>query len=180
MSPETEQLFPRGRVNFQESVIGEKQRVFPCSTCLVAIDFAFSFKSKSACRYNYTKIEVEFKRALDPTDHKERSDDAAQDPKVVDLAPTSVYGITQTVDEKKYLDISVPLLFQYPVGVSAGIRETEGLNEQSTMKPEWKCTARSTLTMITTMLRMQYLGSLQKTQLKKMESSDNFEPPLCF
>jgi hypothetical protein len=95
--------------------------------CLVAIDFSFSFQSKSACRYNYARIEVELTRAVDANDHRVLSDDPTQDPKVVNIAPKSVYGIVKVVDETKYLDISIPLLFESPIGLSAGITGTGGV-----------------------------------------------------
>lgn len=42
------------------------------------------------------------------------------------MAPKEVYGIVKTVDEKKYWDVSIPLMFEIPVGFSAGITGTAG------------------------------------------------------
>jgi hypothetical protein len=95
--------------------------------CLVAIDFSFSFKSKSSCRYNQARIELEFTRAVNTNDHKICSSDPTQDPKVVNIAPKAVYGMVKVVDEKRYFDISIPLLFESPIGLSAGITGTGGI-----------------------------------------------------
>jgi hypothetical protein len=89
--------------------------------CLVSIDFSFRFRPRVPSRYSYASIKVTFKRAMDILDHKTRSDDSSDDPRVVNMAPKEVYGIVKTVDDKKIRDITMPLMFRTPIGLSTGV-----------------------------------------------------------
>jgi hypothetical protein len=100
--------------------------------CLISLEFSFRFKSKSHSRYCYAEIGVEFEKATDVQKPRVRSMDPALDPRVINLAPKEVYGIVKTVDEKKYWDVSIPLKFESPVGVSAGITGTLGAERNMT------------------------------------------------
>ena len=90
--------------------------------CLVSIDFSFRFRPRVLSRYSHASIKVTFKRAMDIHNHKIRSDDPSDDPGVVIMAPKEVYGIVTTVDEKKVRDITIPLMFSTPIGLSAGFQ----------------------------------------------------------
>jgi len=94
--------------------------------CLVSIDFSFRFRLRVLSRYSHASIKVTFKRAMDIHNHKIRSDDPSDDPGVVIMAPKEVYGIVTTVDEKKVRDITIPLMFNTPVGLSAGFEGHAG------------------------------------------------------
>lgn len=98
--------------------------------CLISLEFSFKFKSKSHSRYCYAEIDVEFEKAVDVRKPKIRSTDPDSDPQVVNFAPKEVYGIVKTVNEKKYGDVSIPLMFQTPVGLSAGIMGTFGAEKK--------------------------------------------------
>jgi len=89
--------------------------------CLVVLDFTFRFKPKVASRYSYASVLVSFTRAVDIRNHKILAADPSEDPKVVNMAPKTVYGIVKTVDEKTVKDITVPVMFESPIGLFAGV-----------------------------------------------------------
>src|SRR5436190_9834038 len=89
--------------------------------CLISLDFSFRFRAMSLCRHNYAEIEVEFEKTIDPQNPKVRCRSPMLDPKVVNMAPKEVYGIAKTDGERKYWDVSIPIMFKSPIGASAGI-----------------------------------------------------------
>jgi hypothetical protein len=96
-------------------------------TCLVALDFTFRFGPKAVSRYNEAHIKVSFTRAADANNHKTRNEDPDLDPKVQNMAPKSVYGIVKTVEEKTVKDFTVPVMFESPLGLSAGVELHAGM-----------------------------------------------------
>jgi hypothetical protein len=97
--------------------------------CLIVAEFSFRFKGKTMSRYSYASIEVKFTRAVDVKDHKDASNDPADDPKVVNLAPKEVYGIVKSVEEKRFRDVKIPAMFQSPLGFSTGAEGHIGSEE---------------------------------------------------
>jgi hypothetical protein len=99
--------------------------------CLVALDFSFRFRSKTLCRYSFATIEVDFMAAIDPKKPKLKSTNPSADPKVKNLAPKEVYGMVKTVGERKYWDISIPLMFESPVGAKVGMTGKGGMEKKA-------------------------------------------------
>jgi hypothetical protein len=95
--------------------------------CLVSIDFSFSFRPKVAARYSHATITATFRRAIDKKRPKIISKDPSGDPKVVNFAPKEVYGFVKTVEDKAIRDLSIPVMFESPVGVSLGFEGHLGL-----------------------------------------------------
>lgn len=96
------------------------------SACLISVDFSFRFRSKTASRYQYAAIGLEFEKAMDTNDHKVRCKNPLLDPKVANFAPKQVYGMVSTIDQKKHWEVSIPVMFESPIGLSAGVTGTAG------------------------------------------------------
>ena len=96
------------------------------NACLVAVDFSFRFRSKTTSRYQYAAIQLEFEKAMDVTNPKIRCKDPLLDPKVANFAPKEVYGMVSAIDQKKHWEVSIPVMFESPIGLSAGITGTAG------------------------------------------------------
>ncbi|RDL39271.1 uncharacterized protein BP5553_03611 [Venustampulla echinocandica] len=94
--------------------------------CLIAIDFSFRFKAKAIGRYEEATILVSFTRATDTGNPRVKSSDPSTDPQILNFAPKQVYGAVKTVEEKKKYDISIPLTFETPIGLSAGLEPHVG------------------------------------------------------
>ena len=97
------------------------------SACLVAIDFSFSFHPKAPSRYSYANIKVAFTKAVDASSPKIKNLAPAADPQVKNMAPKEVYGIVKTIEEKKVRDVTIPIMFESPIGFSAGMEGHVGL-----------------------------------------------------
>jgi hypothetical protein len=91
------------------------------SACLVAIDFSFSFHPRVASRYSYAYIKCAFTKAADVRRPAARNPNTADDPRVKNMAPKEVYGIVKTIEEKKVRDVTIPVMFESPIGLSAGL-----------------------------------------------------------
>lgn len=97
------------------------------SACLVVLDCAFRFRPRVLSRYSYASVKVTFRHAVDINNHKIKPTKPSDDPAVVNLAPKEVYGIVKTVEEKKVRDITIPLMFESPIGLSAGVEGHLGI-----------------------------------------------------
>ncbi|KAK3054725.1 hypothetical protein LTR09_004454 [Extremus antarcticus] len=100
--------------------------------CLVVLDCAFHFPPRALSRYICASIKLAFRHATDPTDPKVRSPDVSHDPAVVNLAPKEVYGIVTTVEQKYVRDVTIPLMFESPIGLSTGIEGHIGTERSGT------------------------------------------------
>jgi hypothetical protein len=89
--------------------------------CLVAFDISFRFPPKGGSRFTSAEVEVTFEKALNPANPSVRSTDASLDPVVANFAPKQMFGLTKQRENKKTLEIEVPLVFQLPVGLSTGL-----------------------------------------------------------
>ncbi|EXJ76625.1 uncharacterized protein A1O5_01133 [Cladophialophora psammophila CBS 110553] len=94
--------------------------------CLIVIDLSFRFIGRTLSRYSHGKVEVKFSKAVDPSNHQIASPSPSEDPKVVNMAPKEVYGIVKVVEERKYREVSIPVMFESPVGISAGVEAKFG------------------------------------------------------
>lgn len=97
--------------------------------CLIVMDLSFRFMGRTLSRYSHGKVEVKFSRAVDPSNHKIVSPQPREDPKVVNMAPKEVYGIVKMVEGRNYREVSIPVMFESPVGASAGVEATFGSEE---------------------------------------------------
>ncbi|KAH7085256.1 hypothetical protein BKA63DRAFT_559898 [Paraphoma chrysanthemicola] len=106
--------------------------------CLVVIDFNFRFKPKVAARYSYASITVLFRRATDLSNHRAPNAPPESDPHVANMAPKSMYGVVTTVKDKTVLDVTVPVMFENPLGLKAGVVLHSGIerNENSEHRME--------------------------------------------
>jgi|TARA_R110002003_G_scaffold9_14_gene486 hypothetical protein len=89
--------------------------------CLIVIDFTFRFKPKVAARYSYASITVMFRRATDSSNHRAPKAPPESDPHVVNMAPKSMYGVVTSVEDKTVHDVTVPVMFENPFGLKAGV-----------------------------------------------------------
>lgn len=97
--------------------------------CLVVIDFSFRFRSEVACRYSYAEILVAFRRAVDIRNPRKRADDPSEDPRVTNMAPKEVYGILKASKEKNSYGITIPAMFESPIGLWTSIEGHAGKEE---------------------------------------------------
>lgn len=95
--------------------------------CLVLIDFAFRFKPKVPSRYSYASITVTFRRATDMQNHRATKAPPEEDPKVANMAPKSVYGIVTEVESKTMRDVTIPVMFESPMGFKTGLEMHAGM-----------------------------------------------------
>ena len=99
--------------------------------CLISVDFSFRFRSKTSSRYQYAAIDLQFEKAMDVNNHKIRCKDPLLDPKVANFAPKQVYGMVSVIDQKKHWEVSIPVTFETPIGLSAGVTGTAGSESNS-------------------------------------------------
>jgi hypothetical protein len=88
--------------------------------CLVAFDISFRFPSRAGSRFTYAEVDITFEKALDVTKPALRSTDASLDPVVANFAPKQILGTVSDRENKKTLELEVPLVFDTPFG-STGI-----------------------------------------------------------
>jgi hypothetical protein len=111
-----------GRTSFSAQVLRVQYGTYLGDhACLVGLNFSFRFRTNVACRYSYAEIRVAFTRAIDIQNHKTRNTNPLDDPRVKNLAPKEVYGIVKTVEEKKVFDVTIPVMFESPIGLKAGV-----------------------------------------------------------
>ncbi|KAK3654481.1 hypothetical protein LTR56_004111 [Elasticomyces elasticus] len=103
------------------------------SACLVVLDCAFRFPPRAGCRYSSATIKVTFSHAADITNYRIKSRESSDDPSVVNLAPKEVYGTVSTIEEKRTWDVKIPLMFESPIGLSAGFESHLG-GERTTQR----------------------------------------------
>ena len=88
--------------------------------CLLGVDFSFRFPTKGNSRFTYAEIEVTFEKAVDIKKPSLRQTDATLDPIVANFAPKEILGLVTERENKKSVEIEVPVVFEVPFG-SAGL-----------------------------------------------------------
>ena len=96
-------------------------------TCLIVVDFTFRFIPKVPSRYSYAYIQTCFRRAVDAQNHKIHPKDPSDDPRVINFAPKAVYGVIKTIENRRIKDVTVPVTFETPLGLSTGAKVDAGM-----------------------------------------------------
>ncbi|KAK3389594.1 hypothetical protein B0H63DRAFT_464006 [Podospora didyma] len=84
--------------------------------CLLAVDISFRFPAKSSSRFSSAEVDITFEKALNRNKPSQRCTDASLDPVVTNFAPKAMLGQVRERENRKTLELEVPLTFEAPFG----------------------------------------------------------------